>query len=244
MTFKITTRIHTTLSSSLEARANYLYGCYNNKRGNIRRNNYLDVGCGYGVNSYIFGRGFNNVSCFDLSAKNLEECKRRISSEGNSRFSFVKGDAQSLPFKQESFELVSAFSLIEHVPNKRELLRELLGVLKKDGELVLQFPNKYFFVELHTGLPAYFVVPSFIKPWFLKKIGYAGLLKINIPTVREIKGIIEDLGVSAEIKKSRVIYPIETIPPRLRGIYSILRLFKVLNLVPMGWMVCIKKSDS
>lgn len=147
-----------------------------------------------------------------------------------------------MPFKHESFDLVSAFSLIEHVPDKREMLKELLGVLKKDGEFVLQFLNKYFFVELHTGLPAYFIIPSFIKPWFLRKIGHEGLLEINIPSIREIKKIIEDLGVSVEIRKSKVIYPIKTIPQGLRWVYTILRRIKVLNLVPLGWMVCIKKS--
>lgn len=212
-------------------------------RRNTEHINYLDVGCGYGVNSYIFGRDFNNVICLDLSAKNLEECRNRIGSKNNKNLFFVRGNAQSLPFKRESFDLVSAFSLIEHVPDKREMLRELLGVLKKDGELVLQFPNKYFFMELHTGLPAYFIIPSFIKPWFLRKIGYEGLLEINIPTIREIKKMIEDLGVSVEIRKSKVIYPIETIPEGLRWIYTILKRLKVLNLVPLEWMVCIRKCE-
>ncbi len=240
---KIRNEIHTTLSSSLDARAIYLYNCYLSMGKNIEHNNYLDVGCGYGVNSYIFGGDFNNIICLDLNAKNLDECRRRISSKGNKSLFFIRGDAQSLPFKRESFDLVSAFSLIEHVPDKREMLKELLRVLKRDGEIVLQFPNKYFFAELHTGLPAYFIVPSFIKPWFLRKIGYDGLLEINIPTTREIKTLIEEIGVSVEMRKSRVIYPIETIPHGLRWVYTILKRLKVLNLVPLGWMVCIKKLE-
>ena len=46
-------------------------------------------------------------------AKNLEECRRRNSSKSNKNLSLVRDDAQSLPFKRESFDLVSAFSLIE-----------------------------------------------------------------------------------------------------------------------------------
>lgn len=244
MMHKLTTQIHTTLSASLEARAVYLYDCYKSiSSKSVGHDNYLDVGCGYGVNSSIFGWDFKNVVCLDLNAKNLDECRRRISSKSNKNLFIVRGDVQSLPFKRESYDLVSAFSLIEHVPDKRETLKELLRVLKRDGELVLQFPNKYFFTELHTGLPAYFIIPSFIKPWFLRKISYVGLLEINIPTLREIKTLIEDLGVSIEIKKTKVIYPIETIPPGLRWIYSILKRIKVLNLVPLGWMVCIKKLE-
>ncbi len=243
MKFKITTQIQSTLTSNLETRAFYLYNCYVSMSKNIEHNNYLDVGCGYGVNSSIFGQDFNNVICldFNLSSKKVEECRSRIRSKSHKVLFFVSGDAQSLPFKPECFDLVSAFSVIEHVRDKREMLRELLGVLKKEGELVLQFPNKHFFMELHTGLPAYFLIPSFIKPWFLRKIGYEGLLEINIPAIREIQKMIEDLGVYVDIRKSKVIYPIETIPPRLRWLYSTLKRLKVLNLVPMGWMLCIKK---
>jgi len=238
----ITNTIQTTFSSSLETRALYLYDCYVGISKNNKHGNYLDVGCGYGVNSSIFGQDFNTVSCLDLSTENLNECRRRITSENNKKSFFIRGDAQSLPFKPDCFDLISAFSLIEHVTDKRAMLSNLLSVLKKDGELVLQFPNKYFFVELHTGLPVYFIVPSFIKPWFLRKIGYERLLEINIPTIKEIKRIIEGLSVSVTIRKSKVIYPIETIPRELRWIYRILKKLKVLDLVPMGWIVCIRKA--
>ena len=241
MIHNITNNIQTTFTSSLETRALYLYNCYVSTSENNKQNNYLDVGCGYGVNTSIFGQDFNNVVCLDLSTKNLNECHRRITSENNRKTFLIRGDALSLPFKHDSFDLVSAFSLIEHVTDKRVMLNNLLSVLKKDGELVLQFPNKYFFMELHTGLPFYFIVPSFIKPWFLRKIGYEGLLDINIPTIKEIEKIIENLSITVMIKKSKVIYPIETIPHKLRWIYRILKKLKVLNLVPMGWVLCIRK---
>jgi hypothetical protein len=73
-------------------------------------------------------------------------------------------------------------------------------------------------------------------------VGYEGLLEINIPTPSEIKAMIEDFGVSVEIKVYKVIYPIENIPQGLRGIYTILKRTKVLDLVPLGWMLCIKKT--
>ena len=244
MRFKITSKIQNTLVPSLEARALYLYNCYTNIGGNIGNDDYLDVGCGSGVNSCVFGRDFNNVVCLDfgLGYKKVKECRSRIGQENPKNLFFINGDAQSLPFKRGTFDLISAFSVIEHVPDKKAMLRDMLDMLKNDGELVLQFPNKYFFMELHTGLPFYFIIPSFIKPWFLRKIGYEGLLEINIPTPSEIKAMIEDFGVSVEVKVYKVIYPIENIPRGLRGIYTILKRIKVLDLVPLGWMLCITKS--
>lgn len=239
----ITSSIQTTFSLSIETRALYLYNCYVTMSKNNKHNNYLDVGCGYGINSFVFGQDFNNVICLDLSVKNLNECQRRIGLRNNKKTSLIRADAQILPFKCDSFNLVSAFSVIEHVTDKQAMLNNLLSVLKKDGELVLQFPNKYFFVELHTGLPLYFIIPSFIKPWVLRKVGYEGLLEINIPTIREIQKMIEDLGVFVDIKKSKVIYPIETIPHGLRWVYTILKRLRVLDLVPMGWILCIRKQN-
>ena len=225
--------------NTLEPRAEYLYDCYNRIKKNTKYISYLDVGCGYGINTSIFGRSFNETVCFDISTEILEECKRRIASKNNKKIFFVKGDAQLLPFKREYFNLVSAFSLIEHVSDKQEILREMLDVLKKDGELLLQFPNKYFFIDLHTGIPLYSFFPSFIRLWILRKIGYDG--KIDIPTVRQIEKMIKNIGVSVEIRKSKIVYPLEVIPQKMKWIYRIMKRLGVLSLVPLGWMVCIRK---
>jgi ubiquinone/menaquinone biosynthesis C-methylase UbiE len=43
---------------------------------------------------------------------------------------FVNADAQHLPFRDEAFEEVTCFHLIEHVENPHKLLKELLRVTK------------------------------------------------------------------------------------------------------------------
>ncbi len=54
-------------------------------------------------------------------------------------------DSARLPFKDQSFELVCAFDLIEHADNDRQLLEEVGRVLKNDGTFILSVP-------LHAGL--------------------------------------------------------------------------------------------
>jgi len=231
--------IHTAFSSSLYTRANYLYDTYNSVRQNTRYINYLDVGCGYGINTFIFGRFFNNTVCLDIDTKNLEEGRRYNNPKTTKNISFIRGDAQSLPFDDEIFDLVTAFSLIEHVPNKELMISEMLRVLKPNGELLLQFPNKYFFIDFHTGIPFFSLFPHFLRILILKKKGYEG--RIDIPCIREIKSTIRDIYCCVEIKKIKINYPIEMIPQRLRLLYKILKILGVLNLVPMGLLVCIRK---
>lgn len=49
-------------------------------------------------------------------------------------------DSARLPFKDQSFELVCAFDLIEHADNDRQLLGEVVRVLKDDGLFIFSVP--------------------------------------------------------------------------------------------------------
>lgn len=56
---------------------------------------------------------------------------------------FVAGDITSLPFEDDSFELVVSFETIEHVKDPERALDELRRVLADDGLLVISTPNKH-----------------------------------------------------------------------------------------------------
>jgi ubiquinone/menaquinone biosynthesis C-methylase UbiE len=54
---------------------------------------------------------------------------------------FISGDATMLPFKNNSFDVVFAGELIEHIENPNLMLIETNRVLRKDGLLFLDTPN-------------------------------------------------------------------------------------------------------
>ncbi|MGP8337573.1 MAG: class I SAM-dependent methyltransferase [Methanosarcinaceae archaeon] len=237
---KITDQIQTNHVSNLNVRANYLYDLYRLASTKLlNTNDYLDLGCGYGVNSEVFGKEFGNIYCSDLGNANLVKCKEYMSRSEN--VFYVAADARYLPFEDEHFDLVSAISLIEHVPDQEQMLREALRVLKKGGELVMQFPNRHFFMELHSGIPFYCLVPGFAKPWVSKKMGYSGLSGINIPSPKKVKMMIRGIDPSVRVKIVKVVYPVEVVPPRFRGVYSILKRMGVFRVVPFGWLLLCEK---
>ena len=93
----------------------------------------LDVGCGPGGN-ILFLKKFGKVTGLDTS----KEALSFASTQGF--FNIVQGDGDKLPFGNESFDLVSALDVIEHMENDTEALREIFRVLKKDGIFLLTVP--------------------------------------------------------------------------------------------------------
>ena len=58
------------------------------------------------------------------------------------KVSFVCGDATDLPFADASFDAVTMFDLLEHVPDDRKAISEALRVLRPQGFLLISTPNE------------------------------------------------------------------------------------------------------
>jgi len=66
---------------------------------------------------------------------------------------YVKGDAQSLPFASGTFELCTAWDVLEHVSDDRALLGELSRVLQPGGRVRLSVPHKHIAVFPRLAMP-------------------------------------------------------------------------------------------
>jgi len=55
---------------------------------------------------------------------------------------FLGGDATTLPFPDESFDAVTMFDLLEHVPEDDAAVREAFRVLRPGGVLMVSTPNE------------------------------------------------------------------------------------------------------
>jgi ubiquinone/menaquinone biosynthesis C-methylase UbiE len=54
----------------------------------------------------------------------------------------VQGDALNLPFKDESFDIVTAFEVIEHLYDPQKALGEIRRILKMDGIALISTPRR------------------------------------------------------------------------------------------------------
>lgn len=96
----------------------------------------LDAGCGTGYNLGWFRRHFGaDVTGIDYFRQGLDFCRRR------GERSLVRGDAASLPFSGEAFDLVVSFDVLTHLKDEHAraaALGEFLRVLRPGGYLLVR----------------------------------------------------------------------------------------------------------
>jgi len=106
--------------------------------GELHDKTILDVGCSFGwFEDYAVRSGAKCIVGIDSSIKGLYYAPKAVPT---ARFSV--GSALSLPLKDQSFDLVTMFDVIEHIPKGTEkfALAEIRRILKPGGELALSTP--------------------------------------------------------------------------------------------------------
>lgn len=93
----------------------------------------LDAGCGTGRNLVEF-KWLGEFTGVDPSANAVEFCKAR------GLESVVQAHIEHLPFDDETFDLVFAFDVLEHLDDDRRGLRELRRVARPGARLIATVP--------------------------------------------------------------------------------------------------------
>lgn len=132
----------------------------------------LDVGCGSGLLvRYLNQNGFKAIGC-DPSKEAV-----KIAKKINAKGVIFNTGVSKLPVCDNSIELVTAISVVEHLTNKQmnKFLKECTRVLKPKGLIFIITPNFDSPLRLIQG-----------KRWF----GYSDPTHINFFTVSELKSLM------------------------------------------------------
>lgn len=97
----------------------------------------LDVGCGTGANLELLGE-YGEAEGVDVSPDALAFCRAR----GLSRVKL--GEAEKLPYEDNSFDLVTGLDVVEHLDDDVAGLSEMRRVLRPDGRALLFVPAFMF----------------------------------------------------------------------------------------------------
>ncbi|MDA7601691.1 class I SAM-dependent methyltransferase [Gammaproteobacteria bacterium] len=134
----------------------------------------------------------------DINRKMLEEGRDRLIDEGIEGINLAQIDAQYLPFRNETFDLVTIAFGLRNVTNKEKALKSILASLKKGGKLiVLEFskPTNETFREIYD-IFSFEVIPKIGEVIANTEESYRYLAEsIRMhPTQDELKELMERSG--------------------------------------------------
>lgn len=110
------------------------------KRWGISSGKVLDIGTGTGWLAIGFAQGLPGVHVvgLDLSDAVLELARENARERGlSSRVSFEKGDAQDMPFEDDTFDLVISGNTLHLLKNPVRMFDEIQRVLKPNGRFLI-----------------------------------------------------------------------------------------------------------
>jgi ubiquinone/menaquinone biosynthesis C-methylase UbiE len=140
----------------------------------------LDVGCGTGIFlSMVLNKFDVNVSGIDISPGMIEKSRELLRDCADLKI----GDSEHLPWKDDSFDIVTCIASFHHYPNPERVLKEMERVLKHNGSAVIADPwasNPWrFFANLIIRSP-------------LNKHG-----EVRMYSQREIQELLETAGFTS-----------------------------------------------
>lgn len=108
----------------------------------------LDLGCGFGRHAFeAFRRGARVVAC-DMAVPELVEVRNLFEAMAlageaspDGMAVTVNGDATRLPFPDATFDRIIASEVMEHIPDDRAALDELVRILRPGGVMAITIPS-------------------------------------------------------------------------------------------------------
>ena len=146
----------------------------------IKGKDVLEIGFGAGTDHLNLARRGGRMHGIDLTPKNHEITKKRLSLYGF-KSNLIIGDAEILPYENETFDFVYSFGVVHHTPDTKKAVDEIYRVLKPGGRCWLSVYNKdsiFFWWSI-------FFVQFLLKKGWKKRSLQQQLSLIEYPNINE-----------------------------------------------------------
>lgn len=143
----------------------------------------LDIGCGGGFLSNFLAHAGHRVTGIDLSEGSLNVARRH---DDSGKAIYLHANAYELPFTSNSFDVVCAMDILEHVNEPDRLIREARRVLRPGG--------LFFFHTFNRTWQSYFLVIKGVE-WFVRNAPKNMHVYNLFITPKELKEICRKSGM-------------------------------------------------
>ena len=158
----------------------------------VRTGNLLDVGTGIGQFLYEAKPHFDSVSGTEVSESAIRIGKERFGLD------IVRGEIQKVSFPPASFDNITLFHVLEHVPDPRVTLDRCTQLLKTGGVLLICVPNevlawtsKIKAVGKMLGIPAF---RKFSRRYGISRAGSSREIHLSRFTPKTLKSLVGQSG--------------------------------------------------
>lgn len=100
----------------------------------------LDYGSGEGYGTATLASHAASVTGVDIDPEVIAHAQAKYGSDLNISFEAITGN--QLPYPDGSFEVITCFEVIEHVPDPNAVIAEIARLLSTNGVLLISTPNK------------------------------------------------------------------------------------------------------
>ena len=170
----------------------------------------LDIACGTADLAIMAAARYPeiNVTGIDFVQEMLEVGQKKIHNKNSSiRIRLVRGDAVSLPFDDNTFDVAGIAFGIRNIPDRISALKEMLRVIVPGGQIIvleMTFSKESIFRKLyHTYLNR--ILPHLAKRFSMNAGAYYYLADsiMNFPAPDEFARLMEEIGFE-QVKKYRL----------------------------------------
>jgi SAM-dependent methyltransferase len=106
-------------------------------RRTARPGNLLDIGAGIGQLLHLARKEYKEVAGTEVSSSAIQIAREKYGLQ------LLHGTLDTIPFPSGSFDNITAFHVLEHVPNPKLVIQTCFSLLRKTGVLVLAVPKDY-----------------------------------------------------------------------------------------------------
>jgi len=162
----------------------------------------LDIGCGDGAYAIEASQRGGKVFGLDRSHPMLEAARTRAASAG-AGFRWCQGAAQSLPFRDDSFDLVLAVTALCWIREPVVALKEMNRVLRPGGAVIVG----------ELGRWSLWALARRFRGW----LGASTWKRAHFWTAKELREFLVGAGLRPGDVRGAVYYPPSEILSRLMG---------------------------
>ena len=157
---------------------------------NCQKLKILDIGSGEGGTSEVLFRD-NIVISIDMNKIKLLRQQNSFSN-----FNLICGSSSSLPFKNNSLDLIILQDVLEHLDSREKLINNIYNLLNDNGMIYLSTPNKFSVINIiadpHWGVPLVSLLKrDSIRKYFLNYFRKSEMNRKDIAELLSLKNIYE-----------------------------------------------------